>query len=92
MDFEEGGLALMSVEPLQIAHYVAGLEKLIFFTGIERVRFHQPVCPGDVVVIEAIVRRLRSRMGVLSGRASVNGKLVCHGTMTFALGDRPASE
>ncbi len=65
-------------------------EKLIYFMGIERVRFRQPVHPGDVVEIEAIVRRLRSRMGVLSGRARVNGKIVCHGTMTFALGERTA--
>ena len=63
-------------------------EKLIYFMGIERVRFRAPVRPGDVVEIEAIVRRLRSRMGVLSGRARVNGKVVCHGTMTFALGER----
>jgi hypothetical protein len=27
-------------------------------------------------------------MGVLSGRARVNGEIVCHGTMTFALGER----
>lgn len=84
--------AVAQVGAILILSKPENLEKLIFFTGIERVRFHQPVCPGDVVVIEAIVRRLRSRMGVLSGRARVNGKLVCHGTMTFALGDRPASE
>ena len=65
-------------------------EKLIYFMGIERVRFRRPVHPGDVVEIEAVVRRLRSRMGVLSGRARVNGKVVCHGTMTFALGERTA--
>jgi 3-hydroxyacyl-[acyl-carrier-protein] dehydratase len=64
-------------------------EKLPFFTGIEKVRYRRPVHPGDVLVIEAVVRRLRSKMGVLSGWARVNGKLVCHGTMTFALGDRP---
>ena len=51
-------------------------------------QIRRPVHPGDVVEIEAIVRRLRSRMGVLSGRARVNGKVVCHGTMTFALGER----
>ena len=28
-------------------------EKLIFFMGIERVRYRRPVCPGDVVEIEA---------------------------------------
>ena len=66
-------------------------EKLPFFAGIERVRFYGSVHPGDVVEMEAIVRRLRSRMGVLSGVARVNGRVVCRGTMTFALG-RKGSE
>ena len=61
-------------------------EKLIFFMGIERVRFRRTVHPGDVVEIEAEVKRLRSRMGVLSGRARVGGVVVCDGRMTFALG------
>lgn len=61
-------------------------DQLIFFRGIERVRFRGPVYPGDVVMIEANVKRLRSRMGVLAGQATVNGKVVVSGTMTFALG------
>jgi beta-hydroxyacyl-ACP dehydratase FabZ len=61
-------------------------DQLIFFRGMERVRFRGAVHPGDVVVIEASVKRLRSRMGVLGGRATVNGKVVVNGTMTFALG------
>jgi 3-hydroxyacyl-[acyl-carrier-protein] dehydratase len=60
-------------------------EKLIVFMGIERVRFRRAVRPGDVVQIEAVVQRLRSRMGVLSGAARVNGVVVCNGRMTFAL-------
>ena len=63
-------------------------EKLIFFMGIERVRYRRPVHPGDTVEIEAVVKRLRSRMGVLSGAARVNGVVVCDGTMTFALGPK----
>lgn len=61
-------------------------DQLIFFRGMERVRFRGSVHPGDVVVIEACVKRLRSRMGVLGGQATVNGKVVINGTMTFALG------
>ena len=61
-------------------------DQLIFFRGMERVRFRAPVHPGDVVIIEATVKRLRSRMGVLGGRATVNGRVVINGTMTFALG------
>lgn len=64
-------------------------QRLPFFAGIERVRFRRPVHPGDVVVIEVKVHRLRSRVGVLRGVASVDGKRCVEGTMTFALG--PAS-
>jgi 3-hydroxyacyl-[acyl-carrier-protein] dehydratase len=63
-------------------------QRLPFFAGIERVRFRRPVHPGDVVTIEVIVKRLRSRMGVLAGTARVDGNLVVEGTMTFALGPR----
>jgi 3-hydroxyacyl-[acyl-carrier-protein] dehydratase len=61
-------------------------EKLIFFMGIDRVRYRRPVYAGDVVEIEAIVRRLRSRMGQFEGFARVNGRVVVDGRMTFALG------
>jgi 3-hydroxyacyl-[acyl-carrier-protein] dehydratase len=60
--------------------------RLILFGGIERVRFRHPVHAGDVVEVEARVKRLRSRMGVFEGLARVNGRTVVDGTMTFALG------
>ena len=61
-------------------------QRLPFFAGIERVRYRRPVRAGDVVIIEAHVVRLRSRMGMLKGVARVDGKSVLDGTMTFALG------
>jgi 3-hydroxyacyl-[acyl-carrier-protein] dehydratase len=61
-------------------------QRLPYFAGIERVRYRRPVHPGDVVMIEAVVRRLRSRMGVLHGVARVGDKVAVEGTMTFALG------
>jgi 3-hydroxyacyl-[acyl-carrier-protein] dehydratase len=63
-------------------------ERLIFFMGIDRVRYRRPAYAGDVVEIEALVRRIRSRMGVLHGIARVNGKVAIEGTMTFALGEQ----
>jgi 3-hydroxyacyl-[acyl-carrier-protein] dehydratase len=63
-------------------------EKLIYFMGIEKVRYRRPVHPGDVVEIEATVKRLRGRMGVLHGVARVDGRVAAEGTMTFALGPR----
>lgn len=64
--------------------------RLIFFMGMERVRYRGAVHPGDTVVFEATVRRLRSRMGTLHGIGRVNGKVVLEGTMTFALGNAAA--
>ena len=64
-------------------------QKLPFFAGIERVRYRRPVYAGEVVEIEARVKRLRSRMGQLEGFARVDGQIVVEGTMTFALGPAP---
>jgi 3-hydroxymyristoyl/3-hydroxydecanoyl-(acyl carrier protein) dehydratase len=62
--------------------------RLIYFMAIERVRYRGAVHPGETVEIEAKVRRLRSRMGVLTGHARVGKRIVAHGTMTFALGPK----
>ncbi len=63
--------------------------RLVYFMGIDRVRYRRPVTPGDVVELECSVVRLRSKMGSLRGVARVDGKVVCEGQMTFALADRP---
>ncbi|HEU4413475.1 MAG TPA: 3-hydroxyacyl-ACP dehydratase FabZ [Candidatus Angelobacter sp.] len=64
-------------------------DKLIVFTGIEKARFRRPVVPGDQLRIEvemlswkAISSRIAVRMG---GKAYVNGKLVCDGTVSAQL-------
>jgi 3-hydroxyacyl-[acyl-carrier-protein] dehydratase len=83
--------AVAQVGAIMILAKPENRHRLIFFAGIERVRYRRPVYAGDVVVIEANVVRLRSRMGLLKGVARVNGKAVIDGTMTFALGP-PQSE
>jgi 3-hydroxyacyl-[acyl-carrier-protein] dehydratase len=80
--------AIAQVGAIMILAKPANSDKLPFFAGIERVRYRRPVHPGDVVVIEVVAKRLRTRMGVLAGTARVDGKVVLEGTMTFALGPR----
>ena len=80
--------AIAQVGAILILSKPENREKLIFLMGIERVRYRRPVRPGDVVEIEARVKRLRSRVGQLDGFARVNGRIVVGGTMTFALGPR----
>jgi 3-hydroxyacyl-[acyl-carrier-protein] dehydratase len=64
--------------------------RLIYFMGIDRVRYRRPVVAGDTVMLEAVVVRLRGKMGALRGSARVDGRVVCEGQMTFALGEAAA--
>jgi len=82
--------AVAQVGAIMILAKPENREKLIYFIGIERVRYRRAVHPGDTVIIEAHVQRLRSRMGVLKGVARVGDQVVAEGTMTFALGPRNA--
>jgi 3-hydroxyacyl-[acyl-carrier-protein] dehydratase len=63
--------------------------RLIYFMGIDRVRYRRPVTSGDAVYFECEVMRLRSKIGTLRGSARVDGRVVCEGQMMFALGARP---
>ena len=82
--------AVAQVGAIMILAKPENRQRLIYFMGIERVRFRRPVHPGDVVEIEVLAVRLRSRMGLLKGAARVDGRMIANGTMTFALG--PAVE
>jgi len=63
-------------------------DALIYFGGVTRARYRRPAYAGDQLMIEAWVDRLRGRMGRLRGAARVDGVLIAHGMMTFALGSR----
>ena len=63
--------------------------KLIVFTGIEKARFRRPVVPGDQLRIEVVMLSWKegpSRIAVrMEGKAFVNGKVVCDGTVSAQL-------
>jgi 3-hydroxyacyl-[acyl-carrier-protein] dehydratase len=64
-------------------------DKLIVFTGIEKARFRRPVVPGDQLRIEVVMLSWKegpSRIAVrMEGKAFVNGKVVCDGTVSAQL-------
>ena len=63
-------------------------EKLIYFTSIERARFRRPVLPGDQLIYELEVVRLRRNHGKLSARAMVDGQLAAEAIVSSAMVDR----
>ena len=61
--------------------------KIAYFMGIDKVKFRKPVIPGDQLVIEAELGKLRSRVGQITAKAFVDGKVVCEGELMFAIVD-----
>lgn len=48
---------------------------LYYLVGIDRARFKQPVEPGDQLVIDVRMLRIKRRIGVFSCEAKVDGKV-----------------
>jgi UDP-3-O-[3-hydroxymyristoyl] N-acetylglucosamine deacetylase / 3-hydroxyacyl-[acyl-carrier-protein] dehydratase len=61
------------------------LNKLAYFMSIERAKFRQTVLPGDELMIEVTVVRMKRRVTVMKGRALVKNKLVAEATLMFSV-------
>ncbi len=72
-----GVLAFQSVEDDR--------DYLVYFTGIDGVRFRKPVVPGDQVIFEVSCIRHRGFLWKLKGEAYVDGQLACEGVLTATL-------
>jgi 3-hydroxyacyl-[acyl-carrier-protein] dehydratase len=59
------------------------------FAGIDEVRFSRIVRPGDTLVIDIVVDRLRGRIGRASATLTVDGEQAVRGVLTFALLEEP---
>ncbi len=59
-------------------------EKLIYFAGIDKVRFRQPVVPGDQLLIEMEVLKQKGKIWKMAGKAKVNGNLVAEAELLAA--------
>ena len=57
-----------------------------YFAGINSAKFKKKVLPGDVLTLETEIIKEKGPIGVGSGKAYVDGKLVCQAELTFAIG------
>ena len=60
---------------------------LMFFAGMDKVKFRKPVVPGDQLIIEVKVLKLKSKLVKLSGTAKVDGKLVAEAELLAFKGE-----
>lgn len=63
--------------------------KTPFFTGLDKVKFRNPVRPGDTFETEVEITRVREPFYFAKGSGRVNGKLCVSGEFSFALVAEP---
>ncbi|MFH0775913.1 MAG: bifunctional UDP-3-O-[3-hydroxymyristoyl] N-acetylglucosamine deacetylase/3-hydroxyacyl-ACP dehydratase [bacterium] len=62
--------------------------KLVYFAGLDNVRFRKPVTPGDQLKIEIIPVKIKKKVGVCEGKAYVGEDLVAEATLLFSVAER----
>lgn len=62
--------------------------KLVYFTGLDKVKFRKPVRPGDQIRFELEMINYRRTICRMVGKAYVEGDLVTEGEMTAAIVER----
>jgi beta-hydroxyacyl-ACP dehydratase FabZ len=61
-------------------------DSLIYFMGMDKVRFRKPVMPGDQIIFEAKILKFRSKAAKMSGTASVEGQLAAEAELMASFG------
>jgi len=59
--------------------------KIVLFAGIDNLRFRGPVFPGDTLRLEVRFTKMRGSIGKGTAKATVEGKTVAEGELTFAI-------
>lgn len=60
--------------------------KTAYFAGIDKARFRRKVVPGDVLMLETSIIKVKGPIGIGRAVATVDGKKVAEAELTFAIG------
>ena len=75
---QAGAVALLSLEQFK--------GKTAYFGGIDKAKFRKKVTPGDTLLLEVELLKVKSSAGIGKGIARVDGKKVAEAEMTFMIG------
>ena len=75
---QAGAVALLSLEQFR--------GKTAYFGGIDKAKFRQKVTPGDTLILEVEIIKVKSSAGIGKGIARVDGKKVAEAELTFMIG------
>lgn len=61
--------------------------KLVFYGGMDKVKYRRQVNPGDQLMLRATFVKRRGNVAVVEAEATVDGEMAAKGTLTFAIGE-----
>ena len=61
---------------------------LVYFMGMDKVKFRQPVVPGDQLILEVNILKQRAKTLKMSGIATVDDKRVAEAELLAMIGDK----
>ena len=65
---------------------------LIYFMGIDKVKFRRPVVPGDQIVFKLVPVKFKEKVAVMRGEAFVGDKIVAEGEFKACLVEKNAEK
>jgi UDP-3-O-[3-hydroxymyristoyl] N-acetylglucosamine deacetylase/3-hydroxyacyl-[acyl-carrier-protein] dehydratase len=80
--------AIAQVAGVMMLRQAENFGKLAYFMSAESVRWRKPVRPGDTLVINVEMTKMRGKIGKAKGICLVNGEAVSEAEVTFMLIDR----
>ncbi len=63
-------------------------DKVVYFSGLNNVKFRKPVVPGDQLMLECTMIRQRRGICAMKGKALVNNEVVCSAEMSAIVMDK----
>ena len=75
---QSGAVAILSLEENK--------GKTAYFAAINHAKFRGKVIPGDVLLLETEIIKMKGPIGVGNAVARVNGEIVASAELTFAIG------
>jgi UDP-3-O-[3-hydroxymyristoyl] N-acetylglucosamine deacetylase/3-hydroxyacyl-[acyl-carrier-protein] dehydratase len=79
--------AMAQVAGILMLRRAENVRQLAYFMSAEDVRWRKPVQPGDALVIEVEMTKMRGKIGKAKGICKVQGEVVSEAEVTFMLRD-----
>ena len=79
--------AMAQVSSIALLRQPENQGKIGYFMSADKVKFRKPVMPGDTLMIESELLKIRRNIGYAKCRCSVNGQTTSECELKFALMD-----